>query len=201
MDSTFQNNTYLIEQLIKGNEKAYIYLVNTHHKSLYVYALSLTNDHDMSEDIVQNVFIRTWEFRRKLKKNYTIKGFLYKSTYNEFVNVYHRKKALVNLEKIYVEAMNETIDEQNAELVEKKIALVSEEIEKLPKKCKRTLLLSKKEGLTNIEIAEHLDISIKSVEAHITKAYSIIKKNLKSKMKVMLFMIYNWFSGKCFKIG
>ena len=59
MDNTFENNIYLIKQLIEGNEKAYIHLVNFHHKALFVYALSLTNDPDMSKDIVQNVFIRT----------------------------------------------------------------------------------------------------------------------------------------------
>ena len=196
MDTSFENNTFLIDQLTKGNEKAYVYLVTHYHKTLYVYALSLTNDHDMSEDIVQNVFIRTWEFKRKLKKSHTIKGFLYKATYNEFVNVYHRKKAVLNLEKVYIEALNGVVDEKNTEVLQKKLELVSQEIEKLPKKCKRTLLLSKKEGLTNIEIAEYLDISTKSVEAHITKAYSIIRKNVKSKIKLLLFTLFNVITGK-----
>mgnify|MGYP003683409753 FL=1 len=47
--------------------------------------------------------------------------------------------------------------------------LVKNEIENLPPKCKQTFLLSKQEGLTNIEIAEYLNVSIKSVEAHIKK--------------------------------
>ena len=108
LDSTsFQNNTFLIDQLTKGNEKAYVSILLTHHhKSLYVYALSLTNDHDMSEDIVQNVFIRTWEFRRKLKKNHTIKGFLIQSNLQRICQRLPSKKGrMVNLEKVYVEAM------------------------------------------------------------------------------------------------
>ena len=201
MDSPFQNNTFLIEQLIEGNEKAYIHLVKFHHKALYVYALSLTNDPDMSEDIVQNVFIRTWEFRKKLKKEYTLKGFLYKSTYNEFINLYHRKKSLMNLEKIYVEALNETIDDKNTDLLNKKIKLVSEEIENLPKKCKQTFLLSKKEGLTNIEIAEYLNISIKTVEAHITKSYSILRKSVQSKLKLFLFVMFKLMNIKQSRSG
>lgn len=196
MDSKFQNNTFLIEQLIEGNEKAYIHLVKSQHKALFTYALSLTNDSDMSEDIVQNVFIRTWEFRKNLKKEYSIKGFLYKSTYNEFINLYHRNKSLMNLEKIYVEALNETVDEKNTDLLNKKIKLVSEEIENLPKKCKQTFLLSKKEGLTNIEIAEYLNISIKTVEAHITKSYTILRKSIKSKMKLFLFLMFKMLNLK-----
>ena len=196
MDNTFENNIYLIKQLIEGNEKAYIHLVNFHHKALFVYALSLTNDPDMSKDIVQNVFIRTWEFRRNLKKEYTLKGFLYKCTYNEFINLYHRKKSLMNLEKIYVETLNETIDDKNEDLLNKKIKLVSEEIENLPKKCKETFLLSKKEGLTNMEIAEYLNISIKTVEAHITKSYSILKKSVQNKLKLFLFFMFKMMNIK-----
>lgn len=188
MDKSFQNNSILIKQLIKGNEKAYIYLVKSYHKTLFVYALSLTNDHDMSEDIVQNVFIRTWEFRKKLKSDYSIKGFLYKSIYNEFINSYHRNQSIMVLEKIYVEALNEIIDDKNADSLKKKIAWVTEEIENLPTKCKQTFFLSKKEGLSNIEISEYLNVSIKSVEAHITKAYSILRKKVNNKIRVILLL-------------
>ncbi len=188
MDTSFQDNSILIKQLIKGNEKAYIYLVKSYHKTLFVYALSLTNDHDMSEDIVQNVFIRTWEFRKRLKTDYSIKGFLYKSIYNEFINLYHRNQSIMVLEKIYIEALNETIDDKNSDSLKKKIALITEEIENLPTKCKQTFLLSKKEGLSNIEISEYLNVSIKSVEAHITKAYSILRKKVNNKIRVILLL-------------
>jgi len=188
LDTSFQDNSILIKQLIKGNEKAYIYLVKSYHKTLFVYALSLTNDHDMSEDIVQNVFIRTWEFRKRLKTDYSIKGFLYKSIYNEFINLYHRNQSIMVLEKIYIEALNETIDDKNSDSLKKKIALITEEIENLPTKCKQTFLLSKKEGLSNIEISEYLNVSIKSVEAHITKAYSILRKKVNNKIRVILLL-------------
>lgn len=184
MNKTFQNNITLIEQLIIGNEGAYVFLVESYHKKLFVYAFSLTNDHDLSQDIVQNVFLKTWEFRKKLKTNYSIKGFLYKSVYNEFINLYHRNQSITALEKVYVEALNEIIDDTNAILLEEKINLVTNEIENLPPKCKQTFLLSKREGLTNIEIAKYLNVSIKSVEGHIGKAYSIIRKKAK---KVFLF--------------
>jgi len=190
LDKAFQNNTVLIEHLIKGNEKAYIYLIKSYHKTLFVYALSLCNDHDMSEDIVQNVLMRTWEFRENLKTNHSIKGFLYKSIYNEFINLYHRNQSISALEKVYVEALNEIIDNKNTDSLKKKIDLISEEIENLPTKCKQTFLLSKKDGLTNMEIAEYLDISIKSVEAHITKAYAIIRKKVGAKIYNILFLLF-----------
>ena len=67
---------------------------------------------------------------------------------------------------------------------------MKQEIENLPPKCKQTFLLSKKDGLTNIEIAEYLNVSVKSVEAHITKAYSIIRKKVGDKMNGVLFLLF-----------
>jgi RNA polymerase sigma-70 factor (ECF subfamily) len=64
------------------------------------------------------------------------------------------------------------------------------EIENLPPKCKQTFLLSKQEGLTNMEIAEYLNVSIKSVEAHITKAFSILRKKVGDKMNGILFLLF-----------
>ncbi|MCF7568806.1 sigma-70 family RNA polymerase sigma factor [Sabulilitoribacter arenilitoris] len=189
MINNFKNNTFLIDSLKKGNEKAYTFLINTYHKKLFVYALSLTNDYAMTQDLVQNVFLRTWELRSNLKSDFLIKNFLYKSVYNEFVNQYHRNKSISVLEKAYVEALNEVKNEDYQELLVNKTALISNEIENLPKKCKRTFLLSKKEGLTNIEIAEYLNVSIKTVEYHINKAYKLIRKGIEKKAHKILFFI------------
>jgi RNA polymerase sigma-70 factor (ECF subfamily) len=186
----FKDPVILIEQLIKGNEKAFTYLVNTYHKKLFVYALSLTNDHAMSQDIIQDVFFKTWEFRKKLNTDYSINGFLYKTVYNEFINLYHRNHSIMLLEKAYIESLNEIIEKTNTSDLEKKIALINEELENLPKKCKQIFLLSKKEGLTNIEIAEYLNVSVKSVEGHITRAYTILRKKISAKINSFLFLFF-----------
>lgn len=190
MKTFFSDNTVLIDNLIKGNEKAYAFLINTYHEKLFVYAMSLTNDRDMAQDIVQNVFVKTWTFREKLKSNFPIQSFLYKTAYNEFINQYHKNQSVSILEKTYAEALQEVIENTEESFLTNKIELVNKEIEKLPAKCKQVFLLSRKEGLTNIEIAEYLSISIKSVEGHITKAFSIIRKELKEKISQILFIFF-----------
>lgn len=190
MSFSFINNAEFIESLKKGDEDAYVYLVKTFHKPLFVYALSLTNDHARSEDIVQTAFLKSWEYRKRLNPDYSIKSFLYKTTYNEFINQYHRIRAISALEKVYVDALDETIDDINSEILERKVLLVTEGIKNLPKKCKETFLLSKKEGLTNIEIAEYLNVSIKTVEGQITKAYNLLRTNLGDQFKEFLFLLF-----------
>ncbi len=190
MEHNFLDNEILVRNLVKGNEKAYVFMINTFHQALFIYALSLTDNTAMAKDIVQNVFIKTWEYRANLKTHFPIKNFLYKSVYNEFINHYHRNQSISNLEKAYVEALSEVVENTNEESFKRKLALVTNVIETLPPKCKQTFVLSKKEGLTNIEIAEYLNVSIKSVEAHITKAYSIIREEAKSKLTQIYFSLF-----------
>ncbi|GAA3620505.1 RNA polymerase sigma factor [Flavivirga jejuensis] len=189
MPKDFFDNKFLIESLIKEDEKAYSFLVDTYYKKLFAYALSLTKNHYSSQDIVQVVFLKTWEFRKKLNSSYSIKNFLYKSVYNEFVNRYHKDKSISTLGRIFIENLNNVIDHKNDSILKEKISLVNSEIEKLPPKCKQVFILSKKEGLTNIEIANYLGVTVKSVEKHITKGFSLIRKEAKKKIKFILFQL------------
>lgn len=174
----FNNNRILIESLVEGEEQAYIFLLDKFHKQLYAYALTLIQDQAMAQDIVQNVFFKTWKNRKKLNPEYTIQSFLYKCVYNEFINTYQKNKASMLLHQKYVQSAQEIADNINDNELDRLIDSVNREINNLPPKCQSIFLLSKKEGLTNYEISEYLNISVKTVEAHITKAFSILKGKL-----------------------
>lgn len=178
MQINFINDIVLINALKSGDSNAYTFLVNNYHHKLCVYALSLTKNHDLSEDIVQSVFMSVWEQRHNLKDDFVIKSYLYKSVYNKFIDQYRKQKSVLALEKKYIDALSNIVEEDNENSLERLINLVKQKIENLPPKCKRTFLLSKQEGLTNIEIAEHLNVSIKSIEAHITKAFVILRERV-----------------------
>ncbi|MCL6296374.1 RNA polymerase sigma factor [Jejuia spongiicola] len=184
------DNTALIKELKSGNTDAYTFLVEQYNQKLCVYAFSLSHDHNLAEDIVQNVFIRVWQQRNKFKNDFVIQSFLYKLVYNEFIDQYRKMKSTMAIEKKYIDALDFILEEDDKTGIEKLITLVKKEIENLPPKCKRTFLLSKQEGLTNIEIAEYLNVSIKTVEAQITKAFSIIRKKVGNKTNGILFLLF-----------
>lgn len=184
------DNSNLISSLKKGESKAYALLVDRYHNMLCVYAHQLTNDRDHAKDIVQNVFINIWRSRLKLKDDFALKSYLYKSVYNEFLNQERNKIHAVPLDRKNIEALNSILEEDDEKSLEKLMILVKREIENLPPKCKRTFLLSKQEGLTNIEIAEYLNVSIKSVEAHITKAFFLLREKVGDKMNGILFLLF-----------
>jgi RNA polymerase sigma-70 factor (ECF subfamily) len=186
----YSDNNVLIEALRNGDEKAYAYLIDTYHHKLCVYANSLVKNIYSAEDIVQNVFIKVWEQRTRLKSDYALKSFLYKLVYNEFIDLYRKNQSLFSLEKSYYDALNSIVFEDDSESFQRVLNVVNKEIQNLPPKCKEVFILSKKEGLTNIEIAEHLDVSVKTVEAQITKAFSLLRSSLEEKVKNVLFLLF-----------
>ena len=70
--------------------------------------------------------------------------------------------------------------------------MVNKEIENLPKKCKKVFILNKKEGLTHTEISEHLGISLKTIEGHMTRAFKILEEKLGPKMETILFILFDF---------
>ena len=175
MNVIYNDDIELIKALKQGKEIAYNFLIESYQQKLHAYAYGLTKDHDLSNDIVQNIFVYIWKKRMNLKDDFSVKNYLYRGVYNECIDYYRKRKAVTALEKKYIDALNHIVEEVDESSLEKLISLVKKEIENLPPKCKKTFILSKQEGLTNIEIAEYLNISIKSVEAHITKAFSILR--------------------------
>tara|TARA_B110000495_G_C23036656_1_gene619388 strand:- start:477 stop:1052 length:576 start_codon:yes stop_codon:yes gene_type:complete len=180
-----------VEKLKNGDNNAYTLLMNDYYKNLCGYANLFTKDPSKSEDIVQNVFVKIWIYRKKIDPNIPIKKYLYKSVYNEFIDQYRKNKPVISLEEKYLKVIDTIIDDNSLD-IEKLMMNVNREIDKLPEKCKRVFILNKKEGLTHNEIAEYLQISTKTVESHITRAFKILNQKLGNKIKSILIIIFDF---------
>ena len=187
-----------VEKLKKGDYNAYTLLMNNYYKNLCGYANLFTKDPSMSEDIVQNVFVKLWVYRKKIDPNIPIKRYLHKSVYNEFIDQYRKNKSVISLEEKHLRTINTIIDDNSFD-IEKLMTRVNNEIEKLPEKCKKVFILNKKEGLTHDEIAEYLQISKKTVEGHITRAFKILNQKLGKKIKSILIILFDFKLTNSFK--
>ena len=187
-----------VEKLKKGDYNAYTLLMNNYYKNLCGYANLFTKDPSMSEDIVQNVFVKLWVYRKKIDPNIPIKRYLHKSVYNEFIDQYRKNKSVISLEEKHLRTINTIIDDNSYD-IEKLMTRVNNEIEKLPEKCKKVFILNKKEGLTHDEIAEYLQISKKTVEGHITRAFKILNQKLGKKIKSILIILFDFKLTNSFK--
>ena len=189
MNKDYSNNKILVKNLKNGDQGAYAYLIDSFHQKLCVYAESLSRDVYVAEDIVQNIFLRVWEQRHKLKERYSIKSYLYQSVYNEFINQYRKKNSLMAIENEYIKNLN-TILEEDPKDLSKLITLVKQEIQNLPPKCKEIFIMGKQEGLTYTEISEHLNISFRTVENQMSKAFSAIRQKVGDRMDTILFLLF-----------
>ena len=157
-------------------------LINKYSDKLFGYALSLSFDNSIASDIVQQVFISFYEYRFKLKPQYSMESFLYKSVYNKFITDYHKNKSLTRLHEQYYFILEQQLSNSSDEELSKNIDKMNTLIGKLPEKTKMVFSLKKKHGLTNQEIADYNKISLKTVEAHITKAFKLLR-NMVEKIK------------------
>ncbi|AWX43672.1 hypothetical protein HME9304_00663 [Flagellimonas maritima] len=183
-------NYYLANRLRSGDYDAFDLLIEKYYNNLYVYALKLINEQCKAEDIVQNVFTNIWISRKNINPELSIKSFLYKSVYNEFIDQYRKNKPVLYLEKIYLESLERTV-ENDYKNFDKLLVKLDIEINKLPTKCRKIFLLNKKEGLTHKEIADYLGISTKTIEGHMTKAYKILSYKLGDMYNNILFILFS----------
>ncbi len=140
---------------------------------------------------MQNVLVDVWTNRRNLNPDFSITNYLYKSVYNGFIDQYRKNKPIIYLEKKYLEAIDLVVQNEQANLDEL-MTVVNKEIDKLPSKCRQIFLLNKKEGLTHIEISEYLNVSTKTVEGHMTRAFKILGEKLEPKIKPILFILFDF---------
>lgn len=190
MTIDFSNDFALKKELEASNEQALVYLMDRYHKPLCLYIFSLSNNYELSQDIVQNVFVKIWEERSRIQSIINLKSFLYKSAYNAFLNQLRKDKRMLTIEDHHMKALHQIIENEDDFFLQKQIKLVKQEIEKLPARCRETFLLSKKEGLTTIEIADYMNVSTRTVEGQITKAFKILREKLKDKIKPVLFFLF-----------
>lgn len=183
-------NSFL-KKLKDGDEKSYNILVEKYGDRLYAYILSLSNDPILSQDILQNVFLKIWTKRQQINISKSIENYLFRTTYNEFINQYKKKRATMVLEQKYFRALEKVTENFEEDRYQKLYDMVNLEIENLPPKCKQVFILSRKEGLTNAEISDYLNVSLKSVEAHITKAFSVLRQKLGDDVRLALFLLFD----------
>ncbi|SDM41870.1 RNA polymerase sigma-70 factor [Kriegella aquimaris] len=168
-------------------------LFDQQYRPLCVYALQFAQCLPDAEDIVQGVFIKLWTKREELDIKTSIKAYLYKSVFNACMqNVRRDKKTEGTLDFIKHKVLQEQTQEDDSELLEK-IEKIKILVDSLPDRCKEILLLSKKEGYKNKEIADKLGISIKTVESQMRIAFKKIRKGFgKNNDEIVLMIcVYN----------
>lgn len=176
-----------IQELKKGNTSLFENIFLHYFGRLVSYATEYVSDREVAKEVVQDAFMRLWENRKVLRDDSNIQSYLYTLTRNLCLN--HLKRVKNSYRFIEYTRKEELILRFNRLALEDKSAeglltfdlenKIREAIDSLPQQCKRVFILSRFEGMKNRQISEKLNITVKAVEANISRAMKHLSVQLK----------------------
>jgi RNA polymerase sigma-70 factor (ECF subfamily) len=160
-------------------------LFKEYFEELTRFALKYLGDLDESKNIVHDVFINLWEKSKELDPDINYKSYLYTAVRNRSLNAIRDNKKLVDISIVSEAEGSEYHDVLIAKELEREIEFA---LNTLPKKCREVFHKSRQEGLKYSEIALEMSISIKTVEAQMSKALKILRVHLAEFLSIILFV-------------
>lgn len=171
-------------------------LFRTHYQPLCNYARYFLKDKDESEEIVQGIFYRLWQKRQSVHFSTSVKSYLFTAVRNNCLKRINHMKVKNEYREMILSGSEhssyETADRVMSRELEKQIKAA---MDGLPEQCGLIFRLSRHGNLTYAEIAEHLDISVKTVENQMGKALRILREKLKSYLPAALLFLINLLNG------
>lgn len=173
------NEQQWIEQLIQGNEKGFEALYRFYFPKLSQFAYRFVQSTDLAEDIVHDVFLSLWKKKANLKPTKTLRAYLYQAVRNQAMNHLNRQNEDILYDYSLVELISaDTADDIELDEESTLQDKVIEAIQQLPDRGRQIYLLHREDGLTYKEIAKVLDISVKTVETHMSRSLAFLREYL-----------------------
>ena len=166
------------DKVREGNFEAFRLLFEQFYTRLCNYASHYFQDDFSDEDVVQDVFAKIWEDRRKIRISGSVKSYLYTSVKNACLNKLKSESIRLGYTSAYLENKNSIVDSDEIEQQEFRNYL-SQCIEKLPPRCKDVFIQSRFNETKQEKIALDMEISIKTVKTQIGKALKFLRDCLR----------------------
>ena len=186
----------LFDQVKAGDQKAFEQLFSIYFARLNDFAKNVVRDDVISQDIVQEVFVKVWESSAEIE-SINLEAFLFRLVRNrcidyiKHIKVVNNRMQEVNISSKYEELYRiDFIGNEPYVLIEQELkAKIERTIQGLPERCREVFIMSRMDGLKNKEIAEKLDINIKNVERHISRAMQSFRQNFSEELPIALILL------------
>lgn len=173
-----------------GDKNAFEMMFKSYYQPLCRYANTFVNDPEEAEEIVQGSFINIWEKRQAIDINTSVKAYLYRAIRNACLNTLKHEKVKhlyaqneVHTGERYFEASDEsTLRDELENRIRKAIQV-------LPEQCRVIFQLSRFEELKYQEIADQLNLSVKTVENQMGKALKIMREQLRDYLPLIALLM------------
>lgn len=165
-------------------------LFRTYYQPLCKYAYSFLQDKENAEEIVQSTFLLVWEKRETLEIRTSVKPYLYAMVRNACLNVLKHEKIKQKHAGEEIALAERSHDSVNHVVASNELEQrIKVAVEELPEQCRLVFKLSRFEELKYSEIAEQLNISVKTVENHMGKALRIMREQLRDYLPLILVIL------------
>jgi len=182
MKKAAYDESYWIEALRNGEDKALAYFFDLHYKSLCYFAGRLVQDDAEAEDIVSGCFVKLWKSDREVKTVESVKAFLYIACRNACFDYLRKLKVKTASQQEYYEQLETSDQTVLVKIVKTEVLdLIEKEIELLPEKCKEVFRLFYFEQKKTTEIMAALMLNEKAVRYQKAKAIEMLKTSLLKK--------------------
>lgn len=187
------NEIELLQKLAAGDSLAFAQLVNVYHEHLLHFSMHYLNDREQARDVVQDVFSVIWEDHRKLGKINNLSSWLFTLTKNQCLkkieHIKVRQKHSDMLRYRQLDIVQSSLNElDTSPVIFNEInTIILQTLDKLSPQNKRIFEMSRFNNMKNREIAEELNISVKTVEAGITKSLKLLRPALQQYLPIVFF--------------
>ncbi len=183
----------LIRQINRGDENAVNMVFFKYYERLCLYAESIIKDHQVAEEIVEDIFIYLWCNAKSIKIHVSVKNYLFRSTHNNCIKYLNKLKTdNKRIEQFnYMLKDNEILQPNSAaypvsNLINKELEDKAEEIlASLPEQCKKIYSLNRFENLSYSGIAKKLNISVGTVKKQMSRAFNKFREGLKEYLPLL----------------
>jgi RNA polymerase sigma-70 factor (ECF subfamily) len=180
MENIELSDNTLFEKIRLSNVLAFNTLFIRYYKKLCFYSYKITSKKELSEEVVQDLFVKIWENRKSLQIEKSIKPYLYRSVFNLSTNAIRDNKKLSSMVEISsLNLEHESYDKADNDILLNELeSKLFEAINLFPEKQKQVFILRRFDGLSYKQISAELNISEKMVEKYISKSLAILRKEL-----------------------
>ena len=168
----------LVEKLQQGDLDAFDQIFKRYGKRLFGFALKYLKSKEETEGLVQDVFLKIWENRNKIKKEASLKSYLFTIAYHNMCRIFRKRQVYMKFVKESDVEKNSSFDSDEQMEYKAQLEQVDKLIEKLPEKQKQIFIKSRREGKSAKEIAEEMNLAPGTVDNNISTALKFLRKHI-----------------------
>ena len=175
----------LFDELLLGSIYAFIQMFINFYSPLCEYASQYVSDED-AEELIQELMLFIWENRNSLFVEISLKSYLFMAVKHRCLNAIRKNQYHERIHNQIYEKIKDQFEDPDYYFVNELTENIQKAIENLPETYRETFAMSRFGEKTNVQIAEKLGISVKTVEYRISQALKILRFKLKDYLPLLI---------------